>query len=256
MRFIKVLQKDLLEEKRSWMIYGITIVAIIAGIELLDAVLVKHGVFSNTEPVYVQFFYWFLFLGGAISTSTTFEDMFNRTKQHNFLMLPASGFEKFFSRALISAVLYPVALLALMSLLSLILEPLFFLLFDSPIVLFNPFASHIIRYMPLYFVVSSLFFFGSTYFKKTHFIKTVFSSWLVIFSLGFLAILFARILIAAPLAQMDAFYIRVSYIESNFTLPKAYEIIGKIVFYVIVPLFLFYVSYLRIEEVQSTDAIQ
>jgi len=256
MRLIQILRKDFLEDKRSWMIYGIAIVAVISGIELLDALLVKYQVFSLTDPIYTQFFFWFLFLGGAISTSTSFEDMFNRTKQHNFLMLPASTFEKFISRALISTVLYPIVLLALMSALSLIVETILYLIFKSPIILFNPLNPLIIRFLPLYFVMNALFFFGATYFRKTHFIKTVFVSWLVLFSLGFFAILFARILIATPFSQMESFYIRVSYIESSFTLPAIYEILFNIIVYVIVPLFLFYVSYLRIEEVQSTDAIQ
>jgi hypothetical protein len=182
--------------------------------------------------------------------------MFNRTRQHNFLMLPASSFEKFLSRALISIVLYPLALLVLMSGLSLLFESFLFLIFRDPITLFNPLSISIIRFFPHYVALTSLFFFGATYFRKTHFIKTVFSSWLVLFSLGLFALLFARILLASSITEMNSVYIRVSYLENSFTIPSIYEWILNTICFVIVPLFLFYVSYLRIEEVQSTDAIQ
>ncbi len=256
MRLVNVIKKDFKEERRSWTIYGATIIAIIAGLALISALLTKNQVISNADPVYKEFFFWFLFLGGAISVSTSFEDMFNRTKQHNFLMLPASSFEKFLSRAIISTVLYPLVLLALMSALSLVLEPLLLLLFGDPMTLFNPLSASIIRSIPLFFLVNSLFFLGSTYFRKNHFIKTVFFSWLVLLSLGMIAMLFSRIFLASSFFTMQTFQIRVSYLEGSFTFSPFWEWIWNIILYIALPLFLFYVSYLRIEEVQATDAIQ
>ena len=256
MRLLYVIKKDFMEMKRSLFIYGITIISIVGGLVILQTVFSQRGNINEVDQ-YSSFFAGFFFLGGAIFTSLLFnDDMFNRVRAHNFLMLPASNEEKFLSKALFSAILYPISIILLFTLTSVVVELLLFLVVGDPINLFNPFQKQVINSIPSYFVVSSLFFLGATYFRKTHFIKTTFTSWLILFSFVAVLIIFSRIILAPYFQEQSFFYIRVSFLENYDSLPRIFEVIGDFLCFIVLPLFLYFISYLRIKEVQATDAIQ
>ncbi len=256
MRLLHVMKKDFMETKHSLFIYAITIVSIVGGIVILQTAFSQRGDYSNMDQ-YRSFFAGFLFLGGAIYTSLLFsDDMFNRVRAHNFLMLPASNEEKFLSRALFSAIIYPISIIVLFTLTSIVVELLLLVTLGDPMVLFNPFQKDILTSLPTYFVVSSLFFLGATYFKKTHFIKTTFTSWLIIFSFVIVVVLFARIILTPYFQEQSFFYIRVSFFDTFERIPRIIDVISKFLYYVVLPLFFYFISYLRIKEVQATDAIQ
>lgn len=256
MRLLLVMKKDFMEMKRSLSIYAITIVSIVGGIILLQTLFNQNPGYSVANQYY-SFFTGFLFLGGAIFTSLLFsDDMFNRVRVHNFLMLPATNEEKFLSRALFSGILYPLSIILLFTLTSVVVELLLLLIVKNPVNLFNPFQKEVIYFIPSYFVISSLFFLGATYFKKTHFIKTAFISWLTLFSFVIVLIIFARIILTPYFQQESFFYVRVSFLDTYNSIPKIVDVLGKFLYFIILPLYLYFIAYLRIKEVQATDAIQ
>jgi len=137
MRLLYVIKKDFMEMKRSLFIYGITIVSIVGGLVILQTLFFQQGNINKVDQ-YSSFFAGFFFLGGAIFTSLLFnDDMFNRVKAHNFLMLPASNEEKFLSKALFSAIFYPISIIVLFTLTSVVVELLLFLVVGDPMNLFN-----------------------------------------------------------------------------------------------------------------------
>lgn len=256
MRLLLVMKKDFMEMKRSLIIYALTIVSIVGGIVLLQTLFTQSSNYGEANQYY-GFFNGFLFLGGAIFTSLLFsDDMFNRVRVHNFLMLPASQEEKFLSRALFSAILYPLSIIILFSITSLVVEFLLLIVVNDGVNVFNPFQKEVLLAIPSYFILSSLFFLGATYFKKTHFIKTAFTSWLILFSFAIIMIIFVRIILTPYFEQESFFYIRVSFLDTYNSIPKIIEVVGKFIYYILLPLFFYFISYLRIKEVQATDAIQ
>ena len=61
------------------------------------------------HPLHIAMLSILLFLGGPIITSRVFRDMHDRIKNHDWLMFPASSFEKFAERWLVSGILFAVA---------------------------------------------------------------------------------------------------------------------------------------------------
>ncbi len=256
MRLVNVLKKDYMEMRRTIFIYFATIIAIVGGIVILRTVFTSY-IDGTNNNLYGSFFSGFFFLGGAIFTSILFSDeMFNRVRVHNFLMLPASNEEKFLSKAIFSAILYPLSIIALFFLTSTVVELLLFIALKDPITIFNPFQKDVLNSIPDYFIMSSLFFLGSTYFRKIHFIKTIFTSSLVVFSFAIALLIFARIILAPYFQEQSLLYVRVSFLEKYDSIPAFVNVLGKFIYFIVFPLFFFYVSFLRIKEVQSTDAIQ
>ncbi len=257
MRLPYVLIRDLEDDRKSLITYIVTIVGIIAASAIIDGVLFRY--FHNqTEDTYTGLFYGFLFLGGMIFTSLMFhDDLYSRIKNHQFLMLPADPFEKFFSRALITAVIYPLALTLLFTVTSLILEPLFYLIFRQPMELFNPFTrSHIISYFH-YLTVSSVFFLGSIYFRKVHFFKTIISVLGILFSFSLFGMLFMRLFFASFFRGWELSQEFQLYFSSGYAFPYGtWEIVGNIIYFALLPLFCYTAAYFRLKEVEATDAIQ
>ncbi len=256
MRIFYVLRKDLEDDRKSLINYVLTIFAILTTTALIQAIILRFNPLADNEEIYSGFFYGFLFLGGAILISLLFrEDLFTRVNTHQFLMLPASPEEKFFSRALIGAVLYPVALTILFMGTSLIIEPLFYLIFRDRITLFNPWSMNILTTGLNYFTLSSIFFLGSIYFRKLHFFKTIFSTLAVLLSFGIIAALLGRLIFNECFTGITI-NTEVNYSLSSRDFPlKAMEWIGKIFYFIVLPLFCYTVAFLRLKEVEATDAI-
>ncbi len=257
MRLLSVLIRDLEDDRKSLITYITTIVGIITAMALLGAIAYRFF-HQGSDEVYSSSYYAFLFLGGAIFTSLMFsDDLYSRIKNHQFLMLPASPLEKFLSRALIIAVIYPLALTVLFSLASLILEPLMYLFFSEPITLFNPFTrAHIISYLH-YVTVTSVFFLGSVYFRKIHFFKTILAVLGVLFSLGIITMFLMRLIFTSYFVGWELTQEFQSYFTIHYSYPfKTWETVGNIVYFVLFPLYFYTVAYFRMKEVQATDALQ
>lgn len=257
MRLLLVLRKELYEGKKSFTIYGIVIFLFLFFQEILDAYFSRGVEDLIMGGSYAQSFPPFLFLGGCIMTSVFFaEDMFSRTGQHAWLMLPAASWEKFLAKALLCAIAYPIALTALFVLSSLIIEALTLLIFDNSFSWFNPFSADVGILFFHYLVIQSVFLLGSTYFRKAHFIKTVLSVGLVVLSLLLLGALFIRIAFAP-------------YIFAFLTYPRSlslsffgsgqyvyfWKLFFQVLYWIALPVFCWICAYLRVKEVQATDAV-
>ncbi len=260
MRLIRVMRKELVEHRRNLLIYTLTVALLLLVQELADAFIVKavSGIGSG-GTTYLTNFIAFLFLGGFIITSSAFsQDMFGRTGQHNWLMLPASQWEKFFAKALLSAIAYPIALTLLFSVASVLIELLALVLFGSPFTPFNPISPYI-RKLILHFVATqSLFLLGATYFRKAHFFKTLLAIGVIGIGFAMLTTLFARIAFAPYSSGVFGFHFRIDSYTLWAQNPALHTIkwIYTLLYWVVMPLFCWFVAYLRVKEVEATDAIQ
>src|SRR3989339_160639 len=111
MRFVRVLNREIQESKRTLFIYSLTIFLVLFFQEMVGAFVTRMTGNIISDSVYEGSYPGFLFLGGFIITSMVFaQDMFSRTGQHNWLTLPASTEEKFLAKALLTAIAYPLVL--------------------------------------------------------------------------------------------------------------------------------------------------
>ena len=259
MRFFRVLNREIQESKRNLIIYSLTIFLVLFLQEMVKAFITRTTGNIITESVYEGIFPGFLFLGGFIVTSMFFaQDMFSRTGQHNWLTLPASTAEKFLAKALLAAIAYPVALSIVFTLSSVIIETLTLVFFGKPFTMFNPFGPFIGKMILHYVVTQSIFLLGATYFRKAHFVKTVLTLGIIGIVMGMLATLFVRIIFAPYVTGMFGFHFSLnSYnLQATDTLVTIGKWIGNIIYWILLPAFCWITAYLRVKEVQSTDAVQ
>ena len=259
MRLALVLNREVQESKRNLLIYSLTIFLVLLFQEMLAAFLTRMARGDIGDSAYLANFPGFLFLGGFIVTSVFFsDDMFSRIGQHNWLTLPASPLEKFLAKALLTSVAYPLALVALFTLSSVVIELLALLVFGSPFSMFNPFTIPIGQMILHYLATQSIFLLGATYFRKAHFIKTVLALGLLGVLMGIVATIFVRILFAPYISGMFGFNFtfddRILYQYEG--LLTVAEWIDRIVYWIMLPANCWVTSYLRVKEVQATDAIQ
>lgn len=260
MKFVRVLNKEIQENKKNLFIYALTIALVLFVQEVGGAFFIKMtGGIQSSENGYLTNFTGFLFLGGFITTSIIFsQDMFSRIGQHNWLMLPASRLEKFLAKGLLTAVAYPLALIILLTVVSLVVEAITLLFFGNPFMMFNPWSRYVDITMLHYVVTQSVFLLGATYFRKTHFVKTVLSLGIIGIILGILGTVFVRIIFAPYFTGPLGFHFSLdSYVmNEHLTLVKIAKWIGYIFYWALLPLFCWFTAYLRVKEVQATDAVQ
>lgn len=259
MRFVSVLNKEIRENRKNLLIFSITVFLVLFFQAMAGAFFGRMAGIHPTETVYRENFPGFLFLGGFIVTSIAFsQDMFSRIGQHNWLTLPASALEKFLAKGLLAAIAYPVALIVVFTLSSLMIEALALLLFGSPFAMFNPLGRNVGIMLLHYVVTQSIFLLGATYFRKAHFVKTVLAIGVIGIVLGMLGTLFVRIAFAPYMTNMFSFHIS---IDENMLLGRQGLMIfatwtKNILYWIALPLFCWFTAYLRVKEVQATDAIQ
>lgn len=161
-RILCLIKRDLFLRIRNIMF---TIVSL--GIFLL--LFEKH----NSVDMFAAFFY----AGGFIVTSYAFSDLHDVYRGYAYLTLPASPFEKFFSRWCLSSIIYVVLSILVYSLLSQtalsvqhwdekqVLEPTILSLIETP-------SSGIWPVVAKYMVLQPVVFLGAVYFKHHVLLKT------------------------------------------------------------------------------------
>lgn len=261
MRFLYVINRELQTRKRELAIYGLTIVLVLLVNETIQSM---YGRYTGNYPAgsgYADLFGMFLMIGGLIITSISFShDMFSKEGQHEWLMLPATRLEKFLAKGLLAAVAYPLVLMALTVVSSLVIEALLALFFKSPFVMFDPFTLQVWDGMLTYYVWQSVFLLGATFFHRNHFLKTVLAIFVLFIAMGLLAMLFARIFFPmitglSPFSAHLSIHLPSEADASQIRSVRLFMGIGKFFYYGLLPLFCWVTAYFKVEEVQATDAI-
>ena len=122
-RFMNLCRKEMVENWRSNVLRMVLMYGVMA------VVLVWNGYFqyryhdsayfirhtnANADPAWgfiLMAFLWFLFVFGCLSASLVMEKMKNKTSRLSTLMTPCTPFEKFFSRWLVSTIVFLVVFL-------------------------------------------------------------------------------------------------------------------------------------------------
>ncbi len=189
-----------------------------------------------------------LVLGGFLFASRGFSRLHTSHTAIDYLMLPARVSEKFVSRLLQTAVLYPVATVLLCLLISVLVMLTQMLLGRTPTGVYTPFTEATLRATLFYLTAHAAFLAGSAYFATKPFIKTV------LVGVGFV---FATLLYAAVLARLlllDLHHIDWMRIQQlamvDWTAWKdPLKVVMRVAWYATAPL-LWVVTYLRLRETE------
>ena len=254
-RLLYLLKRDILNNINTTLIVFGAVTAVIYLISALTAY--NH---APSGQLYFTLFTNLLFIGGLIVTSMIFKEMHRKETSQNYLLLPASNFEKFFSRLLISTIGFAAITLIGVTAISYLSEGVNTLIFKRHNQIFNPFTKTVWTLMAYYFVAQSIYFLGAVYFRKYNFIKTINVIFLFAILISILGALFVRIVY---FDFFDGFFRigntglliqwrKLPLNASSFTnLIKTLKIL-----YWLVPAPLFWtISYFRIKEAEVKNAI-
>lgn len=119
----------------------------------------------------------FYILGGLLFSSHIFNELHNKEKAFQFLLLPASSTEKFSSAWFMTVIGYTLFSVGALFLLSVVIEGL--IVYKTAVwtgfSVFNPFEPQFLRAVIFMVIFQSVFLLGGIYFRSYHFVKTLFS---------------------------------------------------------------------------------
>lgn len=254
-RLLYLLKRDILSNINTALIaFG----ALTAVIYLISAIMAYNN--APSGQLYFSLFTNILFAGGFIVTSMIFKEIHKKETAQNYLLLPASNFEKFISRLLISTIGFALITVAGVSLISYLSEGVNLLIFKRHNVFFNPFTKTVWVLIAHYIVAQSFFFLGAVFFRKFHFIKTINIIFLIQISLSIITVLFIRIIFFdffEGFFGLNEVSIQIQWnaLKINPETVRIWVNTGKILYWVIpAPLF-WTISYFRIKEAEVKNAI-
>jgi hypothetical protein len=201
------------------------------------------------DEFYLVLFPLALFALGTLATSDVFVDMHRRGTNTAFLSLPASALEKTLSRLLLTTVGVIVYVALFTTVLSLVLEGINAVAFGVRREFYTP-LDGAWPILPHYLVVQSIFFLGAAWFRKLHYIKTVGATLALCFGLVAIAVVLAWVVGSQLMWGGDGYRV------SNFDGPvQGIEVVARAVYYFALPVFCWFVAWLRVTEAQVSHGI-
>jgi hypothetical protein len=174
-RFMAVLNRFFVFNQKNWVIGLLGAAGLVFSMWMLPVLFLDGPVerigFRMIEGT-AMFFY---VAGGLVLTSRIFFELHSSNTSFQFLTLPASTFEKFSAAWLISSVGYTAVAVAVIFLLSILIESISALksgIWDN-FRLFNPFETDNRHRFASYMFYHSVFLLGAIYFRKNNFLKTL-----------------------------------------------------------------------------------
>ena len=174
-RFACILKIDAAEQRKGIIIA----VSIILGIHFI--IYLTSAFTGPSEEIHTIFFANALFIAGLIATSLVFRDFYAKDRAYFSLLLPASNFEKYLSKFLITTLGYVLGGIVVYFVYSMLAMGIAYALFGGSYGVFNPFSGTLWKMIGAYIVAHSIFFFGAVYFKKAAYLKTLLS--LIVFAI-------------------------------------------------------------------------
>ena len=214
-RFQLLVLKHWADNKRR---YSLTVLAFIG---LLTAwfgltLLMHEDQVPMSQDVQLTTFFFLFFVTGTIYASQFFRDLSSRIKGTNFLLIPASSFEKLLCGILYSALIFPLVFIAAFYLADSLMVALANAIFNFNVKaeLINIFSidflqlnkDRTISFFLFFISLQSLFLLGSVYFRKYNFIKTIISGfviWMFGMTVAFMLHTWVKPLDDAPLFMTD-----------------------------------------------------
>lgn len=254
-RFFLLFKKDLLQGYKTLLI---TLAATIGATFFL--LLVSSPGEASSE-VHMGLFIPMLWAGGLIFTSMVFKEAHSINLIHGWLMTPASRLEKYLQKLLLTTIFFIIALLVSFFTASALNSLVYILFFSQRPPLFNPFQSWVWINIGHYLIVQSIFFLGAVWFRKFNFVKTILT--LNVLQIAFTIVigLIAGLVYWTPIREASHgngyFFMEAGQIltmKFSQVNPKLITT-AKIIYFGLLAPFFWFVSWLRMKEIEVKDGI-
>lgn len=214
-RFMNLCRKEMVENWRSNVLRMVLMYGVMAVVMVWNGYFEYSGTSNYDEdPAWVFLlivFIWGLWGFGGLSASFTMERMKSKTSRTSMLMVPATPFEKFFSRWFVFTVVYLVVFLISYKLADYTRVLIYSLAYPEKDFIAPVALSHLVgdeKYYTLcntglqfgaliagYFFVQSLFVLGSSIWPKNSFLKTFAAGTVIVMVYFLVGILMSKILL-------------------------------------------------------------
>ncbi len=244
-RFFKLFREEVFS--------GYRITLIVASVVFAFLMLIFTIVASDhSDADFHQVWYPIVLLaGGFYFTSTSFNVLNRKEQRMNYLSIPASIFEKFSLKLLITTLGYTVMATLLYWLFSESVNAITQRYFSFSFWEFNPFSEFNLFFIKLYIVIQSVFILGAATFNRFSFFKTLFALGLIYIALSLFGWLLFRIIFAdlfdGLLVPRDNITVFPSYRFQDFVEFTAWPLLQNIFWYVMAPIF-WVVAYFKLKE--------
>ncbi len=244
-RFKLVLKRYMVLNQRTWIIGFLSVGGFLLLISILpyisDMINLTGGGFSSIRDTAIFFYV----LGGLLLTSMIFNEIHTPNSAFQFLTLPATTFEKLASVWFATTIVYTLAAISGIFVLSVIYETVegINLGIWSRFSLFNPFQPQILSTILSYLFYQSIFLLGAVYFRKNNFLKTFLV--IITFFLGLFFFVNIIVLIIG-LSQFEGFSFGISLGPNA---PTWLTILEYLVGFILTLMFLLF-SYLQLKNKQ------
>ena len=165
-RFLKQFKWDVLQNYR-FLYIGYMVVF---GLMLLFTSGNIHG---GSEGWHSGFFWFTLFFGGLLFTSSLFDEMNSPQPKQFYLTTPSSHLEKFTSKLFLSSVIYTLLTMGVFTIMSFVATLIMELRTGENLPSFNPFFIANTEAIKSYLITQSIFLLGAITFRKVSFLKTL-----------------------------------------------------------------------------------
>jgi hypothetical protein len=275
-RFAALLKKSMFETYRSAIVVSAAVFAVMLIIYIIAAIVGRNsGIESGfslmatrgSYALHDSLYSILLFAGGLIVTSLTFSEAHSKTRNHEWLMLPASNLEKMTGRLVLTSVGYAIASLAFYFVFSLIAAGVSAIFLGVNFTIFNPFNRDILLMIAHYMVAHSLFFLGAAYFRKYHFIKTALSLSGLSISFSILLAILVRLIfweyfngfmpsekLITLIDSVDNWNIVVAGLDLEKT-ARIFEVSGKVLYWAMFAPICWILAYFRLKETEVKDGV-
>lgn len=209
-RFRLVLKRTIVLNQRTWAIGFLSVGGFLLVVAILPFI---SNMFNVARPGFAavrEAAIFFYLLGGLVLTSMIFNEIHTPTKAFQFLTLPSTTFEKLTAAWFTGTMIYTLATMASIFVLSVIIETIKGINTGvwSSFFVFNPFTWEILDTILLFLFYQSIYLLGAVYFQKNNFLKTLLV--IIVVSLGLIFFLNIGLLIFG-LAQNEEFFINIQF---------------------------------------------
>jgi len=227
---------------------------LIAFASFAGALLVVSLLSGYSNPASIRglspLYYVVLFVGGYVFTSNIFGELHSPQRSIPFLTLPVSKLERLANAWLLTAVIYPILALTGIALVVFLAH----LILGIPMVAgtFSVVGSaNAMKIVLIYVITQSIFLFGAVYFRKSNFIKTLLSLFVVQNIIGVFIAIVGYLLFGTLNFDSGQWVQNSSFspgLESFFT--KTFPEIMKFAFYYLLTPFFLLLTWFGIKERQ------
>jgi len=249
-----LLKKELFYQRRAPWIIIAAMFGLFLGINLM---MTYEGAGPNDLPSnQVGFFIASLFILGTVFTSSSFNELNNKSSAHHYLSIPASHLEKLISKWLVTGILFVIVLNVFYFLFWVFSNFLTESLQSMSASMFNPFESRSELqgktpwfFCMLYLAAHTVYLAGAVHFRKYAYFKTIIAQTLIsILVIGIISLVGS--IIFMDVMGGDSTYSVQTDDKFKSVIENIFPAIGKLMLFVVLPLWMLVYSFFKLKETE------